>query len=675
MSERYFVYTFLATVSGIITLLIPLGAWRIPLILLIFALLLILTRRRVLIPILCALCILSSLNTTLRYKEYHASYNDVTVSGTVTSVVQVDENTTLRLDDCTFSQKDMPEGSSVNVTYVFQHRPESISEGNRVTVSGVAYPAAIGRTPLPASASSTLSAIYENCFYNIQATELSVTDRSLNYRYYLSALRGELRERIFNNIHHSGSASVLFSMVSGDRTYVSDDVSDVFAACGTTHLLAVSGLHVGIIISAISMLLKRLRLKAIFRILLSAAFIVFYCAFTDFSVSVIRASIMAFFFTIADSTGERYDSLNTLGLAGTFILLISPYALFDVAFQLSFAASFGVTVFSRYTRKDSMPLTVFINTAIMTVGATVFTMPILLYYFGYASIISVIANVLAVPIASVALLLTFAFALLTFVWSGFGFLLKMPGYFMELILKALQLLARVPAIKFAFIPALLIVAIVVAPVFLTRYVHVSRKIMRACLICLILLLMLAPVANSLVSANTVRFSIINNSSLAIHIRDNGNTLIGIDPSGRQSRYLERCTGRINNLFILTQSQLESLEMLDTEALMIDNIFIAPHLKMNEYALRVKARHLDDEITLGSLTYKFADGGLLIKCGEREIFVHDGVSSAPTGKYYMTVSPKAAMRSDIAVTYDTPDPWAKTLYRVKEHGFVTLLLWR
>ena len=116
-------------------------------------------------------------------------------------------------------------------------------------------------------------------------------------------------------------------------------------------------------------------------------------------------------------------------------------------------------------------------------------------------------------------------------------------------------------------------------------------------------------------------------------------------------------------------------MLDTEALMIDNIFIAPHLKMNDHALRVKARHLDTEITLGSLTYEFADGGLLIKCGEREIFVHDGVSSAPTGKYYMTVSPKTAMRSDIAVTYDTPDPWAKTLYRVKEHGFVTLLLWR
>ena len=119
---------------------------------------------------------------------------------------------------------------------------------------------------------------------------------------------------------------------------------------GVAHVLAVSGLHMGIIYAAFNFLFSKFRFSNIFSFIIGSLTFVFYSIMAGLSPSVIRAAIMIMVFMLAKIVGRENDSLNTLCLSSTILLLLNPLTLFSVSFQLSYSAVLGIILFFDYFR-------------------------------------------------------------------------------------------------------------------------------------------------------------------------------------------------------------------------------------------------------------------------------------------------------------------------------------
>lgn len=131
-------------------------------------------------------------------------------------------------------------------------------------------------------------------------------------------------------------AALLSGMLFGETAAIDKEQLDQFRANGTAHILAVSGIHVGIAYAALRFLLRKQR-KAVIAIF-SVCFLFLYAALAGFSPSVVRAAMMILLYIFCDLTHRRYDLLSAACLTGSLMLIINPWQLFHSGFQLSFLA-------------------------------------------------------------------------------------------------------------------------------------------------------------------------------------------------------------------------------------------------------------------------------------------------------------------------------------------------
>jgi len=208
---------------------------------------------------------------------------------------------------------------------------------------------------------------------------------------------------------------IMKALLIGDRSEVPPKIREAFNRIGTAHLLAISGLHIGIV-ATLAFFCFRFILSRSERILLAgwptkvAALlclfpILFYGLLTGMSPATQRAVIMVTVFLAALLFERERDTINTLALSALVILIIDPTALFAVSFQLSFTAVFAILYtmehipFAVECRQG--PTTVFKRLALfllVSAAAILGTVPITLYYFNQMSLIGVLTNCFMVPL-------------------------------------------------------------------------------------------------------------------------------------------------------------------------------------------------------------------------------------------------------------------------------------
>ena len=204
------------------------------------------------------------------------------------------------------------------------------------------------------------------------------------------------------------------AIMTGDRENVNAQIRLAFTRIGISHVLAVSGLHLSIIVGAIDCLCRWVgvprKIKNIF-LIACACLLACICGL---SASVVRAAIMLSFLYIADTIGERNDSLTALFAAIFLIVVFRPCAVYDVGMWLSFLATLGIVLTapvipSIKNRKLPWLLKRIVNFVIslicVTVSATFFTLPVVYIAFGGISLISPIANLLFIPLIQLVLYL------------------------------------------------------------------------------------------------------------------------------------------------------------------------------------------------------------------------------------------------------------------------------
>lgn len=241
--------------------------------------------------------------------------------------------------------------------------------------------------------------------------------------------REAIRERIERSVQ-GPAAGVLRAFVLGDRDAVPEQVRERFAALGVSHLLAISGLHAGIVAWFCATLLLRL-LKCSRRVLLyldarklalggALVPVALYCCIAGLQVPALRACLMIAVYILTVVAGRRQDLLDTLLLAAAVILVVMPPALFDVSFQLSFTAVLSLIVvlpplqerlLPNAPQKPFPPEGVLLRAGRWLVGAVLVsiaafagTAPIAAAAFHRVAVSGWVANLVLVPLAGMLII-------------------------------------------------------------------------------------------------------------------------------------------------------------------------------------------------------------------------------------------------------------------------------
>ena len=231
-----------------------------------------------------------------------------------------------------------------------------------------------------------------------------------------------LKKFVLNNIdkNYSGDeAAFLKGLITGERSGISQEMKESFVNAGVMHLIAVSGLNVAYIIISLTLILSLFRFPFLLRVMITIIFLIFYSMFTGNSASIVRASIMGIIVLIAVIMERKINFYNIIGTAAMIILIYDSKQLFDAGFILSFSATISMVVFlkkfeSLFLNKfkelniKGKKITLLLAALFFTsLSAQIGTIPITANYFEKISLISLFANIAAVPLSNLSLAIGF----------------------------------------------------------------------------------------------------------------------------------------------------------------------------------------------------------------------------------------------------------------------------
>lgn len=293
----------------------------------------------------------------------------------------------------------------------------------------------------------------------LQIKEYNASDKlgekTKDFYYYALSLKSNCESKLSEYLYYD-SYGIASGMLFGGTSKLSDELTFSFRASGVAHLLAVSGLHTSLWCGLFISVLKFLKLKEKYANLCGIFVLLLLVIISGFTPSVIRASFMMALTLTAPIFKKQSDSINSLGLAAGIILLFNPFVLYSPSFYLSFLSTLGVVTASKYTYKINSLLAkknppriikrvirfVF-ESLLISVSATIFTLPASVYYFGTVSIIAPITNLLTINLAFVSMVmtlisLTVSFIPFEFFYSVADFLFTLTDYILKFLIAIIE---------------------------------------------------------------------------------------------------------------------------------------------------------------------------------------------------------------------------------------------
>lgn len=255
----------------------------------------------------------------------------------------------------------------------------------------------------------------KNCWYRFYISSSAIT--LLHNREVETPERKFASARIRHLVskHWQGGAeelSLLRAVCLGDRSSLSENLQQAYTNAGGMHLLAVSGLHVGLIWWVLQHMTSWLGLifrKGFMQNLLVVGLLWFYAFLTGFSSSVCRSVTMFSFFSVSLMRGEKTPALNVIAASAFLLVLIDPPRLMDVGFQLSYAAITGIVslhpMILGLLRVKHRVLRWIWEAASVSFAAQLATAPLVIYYFHQLPLYSLITSLVAIPLLSILIAL------------------------------------------------------------------------------------------------------------------------------------------------------------------------------------------------------------------------------------------------------------------------------
>lgn len=244
-------------------------------------------------------------------------------------------------------------------------------------------------------------------------SQLSAIDRcKLKSEATLSKIQEEMKESQI----HDQELAIISAMALGKKSMLSPGTKNVFSITGASHVLAISGLHIGIIFQLIFILLGG-KHRYLYSVPLSLIFVWAYVFLIGLPTSAVRSATMISTYGFSLISRRKIQSINSLFLSLIVLLFANPLSLFDISFQMSFLAVGSILLFYPLVHGFLHPRHRLIRWAwsatAVSLSAQIGTLPIIVYYFGRISCYSILTNLIAIPSATLILYFALSFILLS----------------------------------------------------------------------------------------------------------------------------------------------------------------------------------------------------------------------------------------------------------------------
>ncbi len=339
-----------------------------------------------------------------------AHYNDVgpvLIEGTVVAAPDERDTTTrvrLRAERLT-----LPDGQQVSVqgtALVYLPRYPTFAYGDRLLVSGLL------QTPPEFADFSYREYLARQGVFSLvrRAQAIRVGQGTVNPLLALLLTFRQQAQAVIGRILHEPAASLLTGILLGVEGGIPKDVNEAFAATGTSHIVAISGFNIAIISGLFYQVFRRWLgpRRAVWP---SIVGVVLYTLLVGASASVVRAAIMGILYLLGRRLGRPTYVPASLAAAAIGMTLWNPLVLWDVGFQLSFAATLGLVLYVDRLERGALRLLTLVaseedarralgflsDALLVTLAAQIATLPLTLYYFRRLSLVSLLTNVLVLP--------------------------------------------------------------------------------------------------------------------------------------------------------------------------------------------------------------------------------------------------------------------------------------
>lgn len=364
--------------------------------------------------------VIGTIVITQPIKEYSG---EVSISGTVSTIKEYSNAKIYYLENVKIN--DNSSSGELELIVFNKGKDINIKVGNKVKC--VADISTIDKS------NKNLYLLANNVIYKATTQISNLTyDNSMNFKYWI---KNKIKDNM-NKHMNSGNADISYSIIFGEKENMNNDTYKVFSYSGIAHILAVSGLHIGFLVTMLLLLFKVFRFNRHLSNGIIISILIFYASLCNYTPSVTRAVIMSIILILAKTFNRQYDGLNSISMAGLIILLVNPLSIYLVGFQLSFLCVFSIMVFASpitklltsikcpYKLANSMAVSLSVNIGVACV---------MLQNFKQVSLISVLSNMVILPIFSVCFCTMFLVLFLGLIFPFVNYVLIIPNVLLHFI--------------------------------------------------------------------------------------------------------------------------------------------------------------------------------------------------------------------------------------------------
>ena len=243
---------------------------------------------------------------------------------------------------------------------------------------------------------------YENIYF-VELEDVKSTKIEDNFlEKYLQTLFNRTEED-----YSYGTKNINRAILLGDNTRIKKDLKDKIRYIGLSHIFAMSGLHIGLVIAIFYFIFKKtIKNKKVIEILLLISITLYYLSVKE-SPSFTRAYIMAVVYLLGKLFYEKIDLGKTLFVSAVISIFINPIVIFSVSFQLSYGAMIAIIYIFPYIRKVNYKKSKILDYILFTSTIQIFLIPITVYYFNSVQVLSLISNLILLPLASFYIIINY----------------------------------------------------------------------------------------------------------------------------------------------------------------------------------------------------------------------------------------------------------------------------
>jgi len=273
----------------------------------------------------------------------------------------------------------------------------------------------------------------------IYLKDYSIVGNNLMYEYIYKA-----KSYISNTIRYlyKTNSDFINSMMLGQKDDLSQNEKLMFTRTGTSHIIAISGLHTGILSGLIIFMMGKI--NKIYKLIVLSTMMFIYSTMVGNSPSIIRAIMFMISLYLSFFLDRKMDKISTLSFIGILFVINNPYIIYNISFQLSFLATLSIIYFYGYINNKLN-----IKIISLTLSANILTIPIIYYNFEGIPLVSILGNIIIVPFVGIIIYL----AMLSLILFNINiYISSIVVHINRFILETIYvLLERISNLDFAYI--------------------------------------------------------------------------------------------------------------------------------------------------------------------------------------------------------------------------------